>query len=186
MSRDVCDTSARDRTHQLCNEASRRDGKQRSAARLLQQAQSHTKLSITHQNHPLTICSPPLPLLHPITRAIIINCLPLRETHNESNGAAAAAGTNAPEAAAAAANQGAGRGALNDASEQRFRLMKQLPQITVRVRRWYFSVPFYNPGPVVKIDCRYSLNYDVERAAFMNELRVALQASPCRVETPNP
>ena len=88
-----------------------------------------------HQNHPLTISSPPL--LHPVTRAIVINCLPLRETHNESNGAAAAAGTNAPEAAAATAvaNQGGGRGALNDASEQRFRLMKQLPEITVRVRR---------------------------------------------------
>ena len=32
-------------------------------------------------------------------------------------------------------------------------------------------------NPFLNSDCRYSLNYDVERAAFMNELRVALQAS---------
>jgi hypothetical protein len=43
-----------------------------------------------------------------------------------------------------------------------------------------------NWKPVLNVGFRYSLNYDVERAAFMNELRVALQASPYCTETPNP
>jgi hypothetical protein len=73
-------------------------------------------------------------------RAIVINCLPLRESQSDGGGApgasAAAIGSSTAESMPAAASHGGGRNVVNDSSEQRFRLMKQLSEIVVRVRRW--------------------------------------------------
>jgi hypothetical protein len=70
---------------------------------------------------------PPLTLIPSFLRAIIINLLPLRDTQADPS--------SSTTGASDAAGQAAGRVTHNDASEQRFRLLKQLPEISVRVRR---------------------------------------------------
>jgi hypothetical protein len=88
---------------------------------------------------------PPSPLPATLTpalsRAIVINCLAIREPQNDAAAPSAggvhpaAASNGAAAAEAGHASAGQSHAVSNDTSEQRFRLAKQLPEISVRVRR---------------------------------------------------